>query len=213
MPNFKHFQRETRRIAKSAQKKIFPAIDKEVSALKRRFGKLEHRMAKLEMSLLKSRKTSDKALIKPKIIDPRLVRTSPQLIYNLRERLMLSQKQLGLLIGVSRTIICRWESDESAPNEKFKALIAEIRKLKPAQARKLLGYYRPEQISLDRERLRLSKASFARLLGVCRAAVTNWEKGKTSPRKENKAKINMLISLNSRQLKKLLARHYIIQEG
>lgn len=56
-----------------------------------------------------------------------------------------------------------------------------------------------------RNKLKLTQAEFARLLGVAAHTVSIWELGKVSPRRDAKAAICALRGLGKRELKKRLA--------
>ncbi len=67
----------------------------------------------------------------------------------------------------------------------------------------------PERIKKLREKLSLSQAQFAALLGVNLHSVNHWENGKTSPRESQKRRIAEVRDMGKRELKKALAEKNI----
>jgi DNA-binding XRE family transcriptional regulator len=63
----------------------------------------------------------------------------------------------------------------------------------------------PRLIRAVRNRLGISQAKLAKLVGVSTLAVGNWELGKTKPRPESKARIAALRKLGRREARRLLA--------
>ena len=63
----------------------------------------------------------------------------------------------------------------------------------------------PRLIRSQRNRLDISQAELAKLVGVSTLAVGNWELGKAKPRPESKARIAALRSLGRREVRRLLA--------
>ena len=62
----------------------------------------------------------------------------------------------------------------------------------------------PRLIRSVRNRLGVSQAKLAKLVGVSTLAVGNWELGKTKPRPESKARIAALRHLGRRETRRLL---------
>ena len=62
----------------------------------------------------------------------------------------------------------------------------------------------PRLIRSVRNRLGISQAKLAKLVGVSTLAVGNWELGKTKPRPESKARIAALRKLGRREARRLL---------
>jgi DNA-binding transcriptional regulator YiaG len=64
----------------------------------------------------------------------------------------------------------------------------------------------PRLIRSLRNRLGISQAELAKLVGVSAVAVGNWESGKSKPRDESKARIAALRSLGRREVRRLLTQ-------
>lgn len=67
------------------------------------------------------------------------------------------------------------------------------------------GRLSPRLIRVLRKRLKLSQQQFAKLLGVSAITIGNWEKGKSAPRPELKAKVLSLRGMGRREAKLLVA--------
>ncbi len=59
--------------------------------------------------------------------------------------------------------------------------------------------FSPEGLKRHRERLGLSAANYAKLVGVYHVTIYNWEQGKTRPRKEQLAALVAVRSLGKRE--------------
>lgn len=64
--------------------------------------------------------------------------------------------------------------------------------------------FSPSWVEAHRERLELSAADYAALVGVSALTIYNWEKGKTKPRKEQLAAWGAIRSLGKREAWKRL---------
>jgi DNA-binding transcriptional regulator YiaG len=88
--------------------------------------------------------------------------------------------------------------------EKAKAKVrAAVQEVPPEEADK--ARLSPGLIKKLRNRLKVSQAELAQLVGVTAAAVGHWEAGKSYPRPELKARIVALRSVGRREIKRLLA--------
>jgi DNA-binding transcriptional regulator YiaG len=110
-----------------------------------------------------------------------------------RERLGLSAKDYGALVGVSPLTIYGWESGRTQPQAAQLQKWLGIKGMAPAKAYKRLGIedttkdrqkFSPKVVYAERERLELSARDYAELVGVSMLTVYNWEKGKSAPRDE-----------------------------
>ncbi len=67
------------------------------------------------------------------------------------------------------------------------------------------GRLSPRLIKSLRKRLKLSQQQFAKLLGVSAITIGSWEKGKSAPRPELKARVLSLRGMGRREAKLLVA--------
>ncbi len=63
----------------------------------------------------------------------------------------------------------------------------------------------PKGLKAHRDRLGLSAADYAKLLGVSGQTIHNWERGATTPRQEQKAKLAELRGVGKREAKARLS--------
>ncbi len=82
---------------------------------------------------------TEKILEAPAIAEDRQIRLSGSSIKNHRQRLGLSQGQLGQLLNVSTNTIVRWEQGKSKPREAYRAGIAQLRTMGVREVKKLLA--------------------------------------------------------------------------
>ena len=110
-------------------------------------------------------------------------------------RLRQAVRDLRAQLVALREIAVRWT--ESNAGRAFQPAVSEeearAARLSPGLIRKL------------RQRLALSQAAVARLVGVSAAAVVQWEQGRAAPAGKNRAALVGLRRLGRRQAKRLLA--------
>lgn len=110
-------------------------------------------------------------------------------------RLRQAVRELRAQVAALREVAARW--DESHAGRGWQPQVSEEEarsaRLSPRLVRKL------------RQRLGLSQAAVARLVGVSPAAVVQWEQGRATPADKNRAALVGLRRLGRRQAKRLLA--------
>ncbi|MFA6292953.1 MAG: helix-turn-helix domain-containing protein [Victivallales bacterium] len=110
------------------------------------------------------------------------------------KELNLAGRQMKKLIDKQQKEILTL-SKNIAPNEKIQPLPPE------AFEKARLS---PKLIAMLRKKLKLSRQSFAKLLGVASNTIFMWESGRSKPRQAYKAKIISLRSLGKRQIREML---------
>jgi DNA-binding transcriptional regulator YiaG len=110
-------------------------------------------------------------------------------------RLRQAVRELRAHLAALREVAARWE--ESHAGRGWQPAVSE----EEARAARLS----PRLIRKLRQRLALSQAAVARLVGVSPAAVVQWELGRATPAGKNRAAIVGLRRLGRRQAKRLLA--------
>jgi len=116
-------------------------------------------------------------------------RFSPEAVAADRERLGLSAKQYGDIVGVSQMTIYNWEKGKSVPRNDQVAKWLTVAGMGKREAYDALGVeastrtgFSSKAVATDRARLGLSARHYAELVGVNPLTIYSWEKGKTSPR-------------------------------
>ena len=67
------------------------------------------------------------------------------------------------------------------------------------QLKGLAGTFTPEKVLAERERLEVSAADYATLVGVSSATIYGWEKGKTRPRAKQLARWEAVLGIGKRE--------------
>ena len=108
-------------------------LQREIASLSRRTRDLEQRMAFSTSKLAAGRSK----LSARDVEEIRRLKPTSKMVKELRERLDVSQRELGLLLGVSAQAVYLWERRNGALNLRSKAIRAlwEASKLTPAKAR------------------------------------------------------------------------------
>jgi DNA-binding transcriptional regulator YiaG len=131
----------------------------------------------------------------------------PQQLKRLRRKLSLVQAQLAKLLGVSAASVTSWEAGKTEPGRENRRAIGELRKLSRGDAderlgrraaatgqlgRRAKGALSPADIKAIRKKASLSQGKLAKLLKVSINSVSNWETGRSSPRR---ATVEKLVAL------------------
>ncbi len=136
---------------------------------------------------------------------------SPEDVVAERERLGLSAREYGELIGVSHLTIYNWEHGRRAPRAKQLEQWLAVKGIKKKDAWEKLGIdgasrdgFSSEAVYAERERLELSAADYGQLVGVSALTIYNWEKGKSEPRQAQLAKWLAVRGIGKREAWKRL---------
>jgi transcriptional regulator with XRE-family HTH domain len=110
-------------------------------------------------------------------------------------RLRVGARELRAELVRLRDVAARWQETDAGRGWQPAVAESEVRsaRLSPRLIRKL------------RERLALSQAAVARLVGVSPAAVVQWEQGRATPGERNRAALVGLRRLGRRQVRRVLA--------
>jgi DNA-binding transcriptional regulator YiaG len=140
------------------------------------------------------------------------IRFSQKTAKDLRERFDLTQQELAELLEVSTMTITSWETGKSRPRRSNLAQIVTLSEMDQPQVDQALARSEaPAQVSPDdlretRDRLALTQADLAQILGVSIASVASWEAGKTIPSRASRAAIAELEGATSEDVERRLGR-------
>ena len=129
------------RLAKREVRKISVPLAKDVWLLKSTLWKLRKTVSALERFTARQASELKKSRIPLEAAAEEVKgsRFSPRLIRSLRKRLGISQKELGILAGVTVGAIHQWESGIFVPRAQKKSVLVALRKLGRREVRDLLG--------------------------------------------------------------------------
>jgi len=140
------------------------------------------------------------------------VRFSRRTLRSIRRRFDLTQQELAELLEVSPVTVTAWETGKSRPRKANLAQVVTLREMDQAQVDKALGresvpqVVRPDQLKKLRDRLDLTQAELAGLIGVSVASVTSWETGKTTPSRRMRRKIGEVRGMAGAEVDERLGR-------
>ncbi len=123
---------EIRRLAKKEIKLALAPLNAKIVALKKQVAEL----SKANNSPKKEEKETSKE--KTQTNTPVRIRLNATGIKKIREKLNMTQDAIAAILGVSKPAYCTWEQGKKIPSRKTKIKIAALRKLSPAQAKKIL---------------------------------------------------------------------------
>jgi DNA-binding transcriptional regulator YiaG len=128
----------------------------------------------------------------------------PDQIRALRERLDLTQADLGEMLGASTASVASWETAKTTPSRRSRAALAALRGTSATEveqklestaagrrrsARKSRDQISAAEIRALRTKAGMSQQAFARQLGVSVNTVSNWETSRTVPRGRSAEKL------------------------
>jgi DNA-binding transcriptional regulator YiaG len=134
----------------------------------------------------------------------------PEQVKKLRDRFSLTQAELAELLGVSAASVTSWESGKTHPGRENRRAIADLRETDPAEISRRVGREEavvvasrgpvktdlsPQEVKDIREEVGLTQRELAEKLGVSANSISNWETGRSVPRRRN---IQKLMALRDR---------------
>jgi DNA-binding transcriptional regulator YiaG len=131
MPNIaKILKDEISRLARKEAKALVLPVASQVRDLKKTIIQQKRQIAELQKELGKKPDQTATGSIQ---VDPKIpeksIRIAPASLRKHRQRLRLSQREMGLLLNVSTLTVCKWESGNTTPRGQNRKTIAELRKM------------------------------------------------------------------------------------
>ena len=130
MPNIASvLKEEIARIARREMRREMASLKKAATTHRSEIAALKRRAQMLEKALRRALKGRTREAATAEAGDDRALRFRPKGLASLRERLGLSARECGLLLGVSGQSIYLWESGRARPSGKHLEGVAALRKL------------------------------------------------------------------------------------
>lgn len=133
------FKSEVSRLARKELRKEFDQLRKMVSSQRSEIASLKRRLDVLERQASQTQKTISKFVAAEPEPDAANIRFRADGFKSHRERLELSAREVGLLIGASQLSVYKWEQGRSRPGASHLAAIARLRKMGKREAHKKLS--------------------------------------------------------------------------
>ena len=131
---------EVERLAKHEVKTVFRPLRKEVWGIRLKLSNLLKAFA--PMNRLAKEIAEEKAK-EPKLAasleEVKASRFTPERIKRLREKLGISQRELGILVGATTGAVLSWEKGKFKPQREKKAALVALRKVKKRDVKKMLA--------------------------------------------------------------------------
>jgi DNA-binding transcriptional regulator YiaG len=131
---------EIQRLAKHEVRSTFRPLRKEVWGMKLKLSNLLKRFTvldRLAKEIVKTKSTEPKLEASPEEV--KASRLTPERISNLRKKLGISQRELGVLVGATIGAVLSWEKGKFRPRGEKKVALVALRKLRKRDVRKLLA--------------------------------------------------------------------------
>jgi len=132
---------EIMRLAKREVRGSFFPLRREVYALKLKLSRLMKSFAAMERQAKEmiEEQAKKKMELQASPEEVKISRLTPQRIRLLRNKIGISQKDLGILLDVSIGAVGMWEKGKFAPSTKKKAALIALRKLGKREVKRLLA--------------------------------------------------------------------------
>jgi DNA-binding transcriptional regulator YiaG len=129
---------------------------------------------------------------------------TPAQLKRLRKKNGLTQAELAELVGVSTASVTSWEAGKTAPGRDNRRRLGELRQMSGRQMDQELGRHpeavgaaagatggrlEPDQIRAIRKEAGLSQKEMAERIGVSVNSISNWETGRSYPRRGSVEKL------------------------
>ena len=131
---------EIERLAKHEVRIVFRPLRREVWGIRLKLSNLLKAFApmnRLAKEIAQSKAKEPKLAASPEEV--KVSRFTPERIRHLREKLGISQRELGVLIGASTGAVLSWEKGKFKPQGGKKAALVALRKVKKRDVKKMLA--------------------------------------------------------------------------
>ena len=131
---------EIERLAKHEVKTVFRPLRKEVWGIRLKLSNLLKSFApmnRLAKEIAESKAKEPKLAASPEEV--KASRFTPERIRRLREKLGISQRELGILVGATIGAVLSWEKGKFKPQGEKKAALVALRKVKKRDVKKVLA--------------------------------------------------------------------------
>src|SRR4030043_1431063 len=131
---------EIQRLAKHEVRSFYRPLRKEVWGLKLKLSNLIKNFTVLDRmakGLSKTKSTEPKLEATPEEV--KASRLTPERIAGLREKLGISQRELGLLVGATNGAVLSWEKGKFKPQGEKKTALVALRKVRKRDVKKMLA--------------------------------------------------------------------------
>ena len=155
---------EIERLAKREVRSTFRPLRKEVWGLRLKLSNLLKNFTvldRLAKEASKGKSTDPKLEASPEEV--KSSRLTPDRIRNLRIRLGISQRELGILVGATIGAVLSWEKGKFKPRGDKKTALVALRKLRKRDAKKMLAE-KPVETKREEPPKRSSKRTKAKKL-------------------------------------------------
>ena len=157
---------EIQRLARREIRSTFRPLKREVRAMRLKLSSLMKGFSNLNrITKEQVQKASEQFKLEASPDQIKIARFSPARIRALRLKKGLSQKELGMLIGVSLGTVVLWEKGKITPKAERKGALIALRKLKKREIRRVLA----EKKASEPKKEKVKKARPARKKRMNRA--------------------------------------------
>ena len=131
---------EIQRLAKRELHSVFRPLRREVWGMRLKLSELVKRFTNLNRWAKEQARQAESTEVKLEAApeEVKASRLTPERIRGLRKKLGISQRELGILAGVTVGAVASWENGKFKPKGEKKAALVALRRLRKRDAKKLL---------------------------------------------------------------------------
>ena len=130
---------EIQRLAKREIRSTFTPLRREVRAMRLRVSSLSKNFSALDRLAKEQLQKGPKRRLEASPEEVKASRLTPDRIHRLRNRLGISQRELGILTGSSLGAVLSWEKGKFRPKGEKKVALVALRKLRKREVKKILA--------------------------------------------------------------------------
>ena len=155
---------EIQRFARREVRATFLPLRREVRGIRLRLSSLSKDFSALNRMAKEQMQNLPKKGLEATPEEVKASRLTPDRIRRLRNKLGISQRELGILTGVGLSAVAMWEKGKFRPKGEKKAALVAMRKLRKREVRKLLAEKADEKKIQEAQGRRIKVARRKRLL-------------------------------------------------
>jgi DNA-binding transcriptional regulator YiaG len=142
---------EIQRLAKREIRSTFIPLRREVRAMRLRLSSLSKNFSVLDRLAKEQMEKTPKKGLEASPEEVKASRLTPDRIRSLRNKLGISQRELGILTGASLGAVLSWEKGKFKPRAEKKAALVALRKLRKREVQRILAEKKESKVQAKKK--------------------------------------------------------------
>jgi DNA-binding transcriptional regulator YiaG len=142
---------EVQRLAKREIRSTFIPLRREVRAMRLRLSSLSKNFSVLDRLAKDQMEKTPKKGLEASPEEVKASRLTPDRIRRLRNKLGISQRELGILTGASLGAVLSWEKGKFRPKGEKKATLVALRRLRKREVKRILAERQESKVKVGKK--------------------------------------------------------------